>query len=118
MDYKIFEAEYVIQKPDQEILYMSIIVYGWVEVYQQFEGHHFAIERLSQGSIINHRSFLSGNKSQVFIKTLTPVKFAVISLDLLDRTDNEEIEKAFGIQSYRIMNMYKSWPLDYIININ
>ena len=36
---------------------MIIIEYGLCEIFMEFEGNEFVLERLSQGHIINSRSF-------------------------------------------------------------
>jgi CRP-like cAMP-binding protein len=63
-----YEQGTVILKTFESIESMMIIMHGELEIYTEFEGNDFILERLSKGSIINHRQFLMGDISQVNIR--------------------------------------------------
>jgi CRP-like cAMP-binding protein len=53
-----YEKGMMILRERQEINSLKIVMHGEVEVYTDFEGHEFVIERLGMGSIFHHHQFL------------------------------------------------------------
>ena len=50
---------------------MYFIQEGIAEVYADFDGHHFVIERLHRGSIINYRNWFNEDDAMVYIRFQT-----------------------------------------------
>ena len=60
-----------------------IMIYsGTVEVYSEFEGNEFVLEKLGQGSILNHRAFFMEDLMYVNVRCATPVITYVIDTSL------------------------------------
>ena len=51
-----------------DTLYM--VVEGALEVYTDFEGNEFSIEKLKPGSILNYRNIFTDDKMNVNVRTL------------------------------------------------
>jgi CRP-like cAMP-binding protein len=58
---------------------MIFIEFGICEIYIEFEGNVFVLERLIQGNIINSRSFFFEDTMQVNIRAIGQVNLLKIS---------------------------------------
>ncbi|CAI2377400.1 unnamed protein product [Moneuplotes crassus] len=126
----------IIQKVDEEATTMYILINGIVEIYTQFEGNNFVLERLWKGSVINYRTFWVKNdifltpmsqrktsaqeyKSQVSIRCMT--KSILLELKYNEMMtlvkSNEELEKKFLKFQKQFFLEKKSYPLDYVMNL-
>lgn len=89
-----YESDTYILKTSDEINSVLIIETGWVEIFTEFDGNEFIIERLTTGSVINHRNALNNDKMDVSIRCLTYCKIWELSMTALNqiRQNNKKVE--------------------------
>ena len=68
MDLKHYQEGDILQRPGDTATSLFFIQDGIVEVYSDFDGNNFVIERLHRGSIINYRNWFMDDEAQVFIR--------------------------------------------------
>ena len=68
MNLRHFNEGDIIQNPGDSTKSLYFIQEGIVEVYADFDGHHFVIERLHRGSIINYRNWFNEDDAMVYIR--------------------------------------------------
>jgi len=57
---------------------------GVIEVYTEFDGHEFIIDRLPQGSFINYESFFLDDLMSVYMRSMTNTHLKVIHKKYFD----------------------------------
>ncbi len=62
---KFYNQGEVLLKEDDETDKIIFVVNGCLEVYSEFEGNEFIIEKLKTGSILNYRNICTDDKMQV-----------------------------------------------------
>ena len=60
-----------------------IVISGTLEVFTEFEGNEFIIERLEAGSILNFRNLFTDDLMQVNIRTVSNTQCLELSEDKL-----------------------------------
>lgn len=108
----------ILQKRGADADELYFLQSGIIEVYTQFEGKEFVIERLFRGSIINYRTFFMEDRA------ICELRFAANSiLKALKKERMEEIcakyprslGKTFSHYKLKIIKEQKSIPLDYVM---
>lgn len=59
----MLHAGEIILRPEQEIKSLVILVQGHLEVFTMTDGHYHVLERLEEGSVLNHHSFFLSDQS-------------------------------------------------------
>lgn len=90
---------------------------GIIEVYTEFEGSEFVIERLFKGSIVNYRTFFMEEKGVVNLRFAMPSVLKALSKQKMQEiADNHpNLKTAFNKYKLKIAKDSKSIPLDYIM---
>lgn len=90
-------------------------MHGEVELYTEFEGNDFVIERLNPGSIINHDQFLMGDLSQVNLRASKSTHILEFSTSLYESLmdDFPELKKRLMLYQNKLLRQ-KSKHLNYI----
>ena len=65
---------------------------GQIEVYTEFEGNEFVIERLGPGAVINQKAFFVGDKMQVSMRTGINSSIFELHKDTLDEIRSKYLE--------------------------
>ena len=108
----------ILQKRGSDADELYFLQSGIIEVYTQFEGKEFVIERLFRGSIINYRTFFMEDRA------ICELRFAANSiLKALKKERMEEIcakyprtlGKTFSHYKLKIIKEQRSIPLDYVM---
>jgi CRP-like cAMP-binding protein len=60
---------------------MYIVEYGEIEIFLEVDGNEFIIERLSQGSVLNHRVIFTEDNMTVNIRARKPTYIQELSED-------------------------------------
>ena len=68
-----YERGTIILKEQEVVKTVMFIEHGMVEVYTEFEGNEFLIDRLYEGSVINYRTFLMDDIMSVNIRAVENV---------------------------------------------
>ena len=91
---------------------MYIIAEGWISIETQFDGNEFVLERLTRGSVFNHRIFITDDVTKVTIKCLTQVRVYALTKFKFDRfLVNLEKEAMESINRNIYHLFYKKHPL-------
>jgi len=87
-------------KPGDPINDLVIVFNGVLEVFIVLEDEEFVIERLKQGTILNHRSFFAEECSKVYIRCEDMTTILSLSLQQLESmvdpsADHTELRDAY-----------------------
>ena len=66
---KLYNNGDEVLKLEQEIDKIIFVVSGCLEVYTEFEGNEFVIEKLKPGSILNYTNIFMDEKMQVSVRS-------------------------------------------------
>lgn len=89
-----------------------MVAEGWISVETEFDGNEFVLERLTRGSVFNHRIFITGDLAKVTIKCLTQVRVYRLSKFKFDRflaSLDKEAAQSINRNIYHLF--YKTHPL-------
>mmetsp|Transcript_30927 Transcript_30927/g.47301 ORF Transcript_30927/g.47301 Transcript_30927/m.47301 type:complete len:88 (-) Transcript_30927:50-313(-) len=78
IDYKVFDEGELILKEGEPINNVLFIEFGVVEVYTEFDGHEFIIDRLYSGSIINALAYLMEDIMYVNMRSKERCKMLIL----------------------------------------
>ena len=97
-----------------------IVEHGSIELYSEFEGNEFILEKLPAGSIINPRVLFMEDRMYVNVRAnketgahtleLGKNEFELLSLEY------EDLKKKILMYESQILKQEKRYPLDYIYN--
>lgn len=92
---------------------------GMIEVYTEFEGKEFVIERLFKGSIVNYRTFFMQESGSVSLRFAAPSVLKVLSKDRMNQiaSKHPELGNIFSRYKLRIIKDGKIIPLDYVMSL-
>ena len=95
------------------------IEHGMAEVYTEFEGNEFIIERLYEGSVINYRTFLMEDIMCVNIRAIENVNMLELTQDVFTRMqdDFEGFKKKIMLFQNTMLKKSVRYPLDYIVEM-
>jgi CRP-like cAMP-binding protein len=66
---KFYDQGEVLLREGDEIDKIIFVVNGNLEIYSEFEGNEFIIEKLKPGSILNYRNILTDDKMHVQVRS-------------------------------------------------
>lgn len=97
-----------------EALY--IIESGEVEIFLEISGEEFVLERLGQGSVINHRVIFLEDVMVVNIRATKPTFVRFLFEDDINqfKIGDDELIRIIGLYESNLMKRGTSYPLDYI----
>ena len=79
----IERGTYLLQERDKvDTIY--IVISGLLEVYTEFDGNEFLLERLGPGSVINYRTIFMEEEVYVNIKAITITHLQQLTCEKLD----------------------------------
>ena len=92
---------------------------GMIEVYTEFEGKEFVIERLFKGSIVNYRTFFMQESGSVSLRFAAPSVLKVLSKDRMNQiaAKHPDLGNIFSRYKLRIIKDGKIIPLDYVMSL-
>ena len=93
---------------------------GIIEVYTEFEGKEFVIERLFRGSIINYRTFFMEEFGVTFMRFATASVLKALHKDKMEELCGKyprTLGKVFNQYKLKIIKENKSIPLDYVMKL-
>ena len=95
---------------------LIFVEFGICEIYVDFEGNEFVLERLTQGHIINSRSFFFEDTMQVNIRCSGPVNLLKISLAQFEEVCATNPALNTNVLKYQqwVLKQDKKFPLDCI----
>jgi hypothetical protein len=79
-----FETGQIVAKEMTNADHILIVVNGSCELYTEFEGNEFVIERVYKGGIINSRSFLMADVNYCNIRATQNTRILQLSLKIVD----------------------------------
>lgn len=90
---------------------------GMIEVYMEFEGKEFVVERLFKGSIVNYRTFFMYEKGAVSMRFAAPSVLKALSNDKMNFLVAKHPTLGSRFQKYRLKVVTKTTtiPLDYVM---
>ena len=90
---------------------------GMIEVYTEFEGKEFVIERLFKGSIINYRTFFMQESGSVSLRFAAPSVLKVLSKERMTAiaSKHKSLDNIFNKYKLKIIKDGKNIPLDYVM---
>ena len=91
---------------------------GIIEVYTEFEGKEFVIERLFRGSIINYRTFFMEEHGVCFLRFATASILKALHKDKMEAIClkyPKMLGKTFSQYKLKIIKEQKAIPLDYVM---
>jgi len=117
MTSKIYEDGNIILKEDDPINKIIFIEYGCIEVYTEFEGHEFVIERLYQCSVINAQAFLTEDQMYVSLRSKGNCKILEIPKALMDHFLEQHSSVMLSMMKHQnfLLISEKKFPLNYLI---
>ena len=88
-----------------------------IEVYTEFEGKEFVIERLFKGSIINYRTFFMQESGSVSLRFAAPSVLKVLSKERMTTIaqKHKSLDLIFNKYKLKIIKDGKALPLDYVM---
>ena len=105
-------------KEGHKVEFISFVLNGQLEVYTEFEGNEFILDKLYSGSILNAKTFIIEDKMRVSVRSSSSTSSYVLKLGLKlldDLMFSDENVKNSIKQFYNyILSKEKSYPLDYI----
>jgi CRP-like cAMP-binding protein len=91
-----------------------------LEVFTLFDDQEFIFDRLMRGSILNLRTFFTGEPSQVYVRAARNTVVLEITFERLQSFTKESVlyeRKLLGHQM-KIFHTNKHYPLDYIKRVH
>lgn len=90
---------------------------GTVEVLTFFEGNEFVIDRLSTGSSINCRAYISSETLIVNFRVTKELKVLALMKEDMDKVKkNYAYGTKIGFYEAKLLKLDKRYHLDYLIN--
>lgn len=88
-----------------------------IEVYTEFEGKEFVIERLFKGSIVNYRTFFMQESGTVSLRFAMPSVLKVLSKERMSAIalKYKSLDNIFNKYKLKIIKDNKTIPLDYVM---
>jgi CRP-like cAMP-binding protein len=119
MKVKKYEEDQAVIKETAQCSEIMFVQSGILEVYTEFEGNEFVIDRLHMGSIINFRSFFTEDNMWVNIRCRQSAVVSSIDSSLINELIYEDDKFNRSILQYTdiLLNHNKRYPLDYIVCI-
>lgn len=108
---KLEEGQYL-QREEDVTKSMFIVVEGWISISRVCDGNEFVFERLTRGSVLNHRNFITEELSKVNIKCLNQAKLyrlSKITFENFKYNQDTSTQKALGKKLYHFY--YKPNPI-------
>lgn len=95
-----FEKGHVIAKEMTSADSIYIVANGCLELYTEFEGNEFVIERLYKGTIINQRSFLMEDIIYVNIRAIQNSRLLQLNSEMIEemRSNFSDFDKAISME--------------------
>lgn len=119
MEAKMYEKGQIILKELDSINSLCFLQKGMIEVYTEFEGNDFILDRLYQGSCINHRSFFIEDLMYISMRALE--NCIILQLDRKVFNDivkeHEEFSNKVGLYQNALFSRLQKFPLDYIVEL-
>jgi len=115
---KFYPADEIVMREKQEESdRILIVISGVLEVYTEFEGNEFIIDRLKPGSILNYRLVFTDDLMQVSVRTLDNTQTIELTEDKLREimSSDQEFEKKLRLYENQILR-HGSIPLDYLLS--
>jgi len=108
----------VLQRRGDDADELYFLQSGIIEVYTEFEGKEFVIERLFRGSIVNYRTFFmeEGGVCALRFATASVVKaLRKATMAAICAKHPKVLGKTFGQYKLKIIKEQKGIPLDYVM---
>lgn len=119
MKSRYYEPGRILYRKGDQVDCLMIVEHGEIEVYSDFEGNEFIIERLPAGSVINQKTLFSLDMMYVNFRASSQSGAYVLILDedgLLDvREEFESIDKRLALFENKILKRMEKYPLDYTL---
>ena len=89
---------------------------GMIEVFTEFEGNEFLIEKLYPGSVINFRAFFMEDLNYVNMRAVKFTRILELTHDIMEKikTENQTFNKKVTLYQNKILKIGTKYPLDYI----
>lgn len=94
-----------------------VVLSGTLEIYSEFEGNEFIIEKLHRGSVLNYRTIFNGEEMHVGVRATENTYLLELSLEKL--TEIRESNKIYGqkvtMWENQMLRIGMTNPLDYMV---
>ena len=96
-----------------------IVANGCVELYTEFEGNEFIIERVFVGGVLNSRSFLVEDLVYLNIRAVQNTKILKVHQKTIDELKEEyqDFESAINSVQFKALRSDKRYPIDVIFQL-
>ena len=115
------EKENTILNDKEEMLNLTFVEQGQIDVYTKFEGSDFVIDKLYKGSAINQRVCFTQDPVMLFFKCATDVKLLVLPHQKMTQLIEKYEDKPFGknllILQNKLFKLQRKYPCDYVVRI-
>ena len=88
-----------------------------LEVYTDFEGNEFIIEKLPHGSVLNYRGIFNGDYMHTNVRALNNTHLRELTLDKLNeiKESDQKFKNKLTMWENHLLRIGHNIPLDYIV---
>jgi hypothetical protein len=107
----------ILYREGDEAKEFYVVEYGCLELFTEFEGNEFILERLPTGSILNHRTVWNEDNMKINIRAHVAtyiIKFPSSMFTMVKDAD-ANFHKSLLMYENSLIRNNKNFPLDYII---